>query len=66
MTAVPRRGAAQVNAPGAWKAGYEGHGVKVAVLATGVDANHPDLADRIAGGEDFFGSAGTHDAFRAQ
>ena len=43
-----------VKAPGAWARGYDGWGVKVAVLDTGIDYNHPDLY--VYGGADFTGS----------
>jgi hypothetical protein len=38
---------AQIGAPEVWAEGNTGKGVKVAVLDTGVDAEHPDLADQI-------------------
>ncbi len=43
----------QIGAPTAWQAGYTGKGVKVAVLDTGIDATHPDLAAQIAGSKNF-------------
>ncbi|MET9617169.1 S8 family peptidase [Kitasatospora indigofera] len=38
-----------IGAPEAWAAGYTGKGVKVALLDTGIDVNHPDFAGRIDG-----------------
>ena len=43
----------QVGAPEAWAAGFTGTGAKVAVLDTGYDANHPDLAGIVDAAQDF-------------
>ncbi|WP_181776425.1 S8 family serine peptidase [Amycolatopsis pittospori] len=43
----------QVGAPEAWKAGFTGDGVKVAVLDTGYDPGHPDLAGVVTGSASF-------------
>ncbi|GHJ48627.1 serine protease [Catellatospora sp. TT07R-123] len=45
----------QIGAPAAWAAGYDGTGVKVAVLDTGIDATHPDLSGKVAAEQNFAG-----------
>ncbi|SFR29849.1 Serine protease, subtilisin family [Lentzea waywayandensis] len=45
----------QVGAPTAWQAGYTGAGATVAVLDTGYDPKHPDLAGIVKGEKDFTG-----------
>ncbi|MFC8432380.1 S8 family serine peptidase [Streptomyces sp. NPDC057253] len=57
------RSVPQIGAPAAWNAGLHGESVKVAVLDTGADQSHPDLAGRIAAAKDFSGSSGTGDVF---
>ncbi|ADB35334.1 peptidase S8 and S53 subtilisin kexin sedolisin [Kribbella flavida DSM 17836] len=47
------RSAAQIGAPAAWRSGYDGRGVKVAVLDTGYDESHPDLEKQVVGSASF-------------
>lgn len=46
-------GVAAIKAPAFWNKGYKGKGVKIAIIDTGVQVNHPDLRDRIIGGRNF-------------
>ena len=48
--AVPLIGTPQV-----WDLGFRGQGMKVGIVDTGIDPNHPDFANRIAQMKDFTG-----------
>ncbi|MET8095625.1 S8 family serine peptidase [Streptomyces sp. NPDC005236] len=61
---------AQIGAPDLWNTGTDGKGVNVAILDTGIDADHPDFAGQIADSKSFVpdqdvtdrNSHGTHTA----
>lgn len=48
-----------------WNEGIQGQGVKVAVLDTGIDANHPEFAGIYKGGKNFIPNSSTYTRTRA-
>ncbi|WP_116951722.1 S8 family peptidase [Jiangella endophytica] len=55
------RSTGQIGAPAAWDAGFDGTGVTVAVLDTGIDDTHPDLAGKVQAAANFSSDPDTTD-----
>ncbi|MEH7355192.1 S8 family serine peptidase [Neobacillus drentensis] len=53
----------QIGAPTAWESGFTGKGVKVAVLDSGIDPNHPDLVNQIDETKSFVPGETVEDAY---
>lgn len=45
--------AAQVMATNMWNLGYDGSGITIGIIDTGIDASHPDLQGKVIGWVDF-------------
>ncbi|MBI4014677.1 MAG: S8 family serine peptidase, partial [Candidatus Aenigmarchaeota archaeon] len=56
-------GGAQMNVQSVWSAGYNGSGVKIAVLDTGIDSSHEILKGRVLLEKDFTGKNSPKDVF---
>lgn len=52
-----------INADSFWSSGFRGGGIKVAVLDTGIDKNHPMLQGKVAAERDFSNSGNVNDNF---
>ncbi|MGL4799415.1 MAG: S8 family peptidase [Cellulosilyticaceae bacterium] len=52
-TADIPQGVSEIGAPKLWKQDITGKNIKIAILDTGCDKNHPDLAGQIIGGRNF-------------
>ncbi|MEU7749792.1 S8 family serine peptidase [Nonomuraea sp. NPDC049158] len=61
VQAVLDKSVPQIGAPEAWAAGLKGEGVKVAVLDTGIDLGHPDVAGRVVASANFTAEADIQD-----
>lgn len=53
--------APQIGAPTAWDLGFTGEGVRIAVLDTGIDEEHPDLSGAVVAAQDFSGGGDPDD-----
>ncbi|SDJ23060.1 S8 family peptidase [Nonomuraea jiangxiensis] len=61
VESVLDRSVPQINAPAAWQAGFDGAGTTVAILDSGIDTSHPDLAGRVTAERDFSDEGSTKD-----
>jgi hypothetical protein len=51
--------AAMINASQLWSQGINGTGVRIAIIDTGINQNHPDLIDKVVGEVNFIETEGT-------
>jgi len=51
----------QINAPFMWSSGYNGSGIKIAIIDTGVDKTHPMLQGKVIAEKEFSGEGVTAD-----
>lgn len=48
----------KIGVPAVWQQGFDGSGVKLAIVDTGIDPNHPDFEGRILARKNFAGGSG--------
>ncbi len=53
----------QIGAPEAWDAGYDGEGVTIAVLDTGITTEHEDVSAKVVAAENFSAAPDTEDRY---